>query len=66
LLRAHRLHAGLTQDELARQSGLSVAAISKLERETRRRPQAPTVFKLADSLDMDERTYAAFVVVGLQ
>src|SRR5262245_1915025 len=52
LLRRHRDAAGFTQEELAERTGLSVMAISMLERGERRRPQAYTVQKLAEALGL--------------
>lgn len=52
LLRRHRVAAGLTQDELATLAGVSVQAISTLERGTRRYPQVSTVSALADALHL--------------
>src|SRR5712692_7957749 len=53
LLRRHRLVAGLTQDALARQAGLSVRGIADLERGVRRSPFPNTVQRLADALHLD-------------
>jgi tetratricopeptide (TPR) repeat protein/transcriptional regulator with XRE-family HTH domain len=53
LLRRHRTAAGLTQDELSAGSGVSVQAISTLERGTRRYPQPKTVAALAEALHLD-------------
>jgi transcriptional regulator with XRE-family HTH domain len=53
LLRRHRTAAGLTQDELSAGSGVSVQAISTLERGTRRYPQPSTVAALAEALHLD-------------
>src|SRR2546429_8365022 len=50
LLRGHRLAAGLTQLELAERSGVSVQAVSALERGWRRSPHRDTVAMLADCL----------------
>ncbi|ADB34541.1 transcriptional regulator, XRE family [Kribbella flavida DSM 17836] len=52
LLRRHRTAARLTQDELSAVSGISVQAISTLERGTRRYPQPATVAALADALKL--------------
>jgi tetratricopeptide (TPR) repeat protein/transcriptional regulator with XRE-family HTH domain len=54
LLHRHRLAAGLTQEELAEQSGLSVRAVSDLERGRTRSPFARTVRLLADALELAE------------
>src|SRR6185436_2762391 len=51
-LRALRETAGYTQEELAVISGLSVHAISALERGERRRPQVETVRALCAALDL--------------
>ncbi|WP_273939998.1 helix-turn-helix domain-containing protein [Kutzneria chonburiensis] len=52
LLRACRLRAGLTQEELAELAGLSTDAIGLLERGERRRPQRHTVDRLTSALDL--------------
>ena len=51
-LKALREAAGFTQEELATIAGLSVHAISALERGQRRRPQLDTVRALAVALDL--------------
>src|SRR5678809_669240 len=51
-LKALRESAGFTQEELATIAGLSVHAISSLERGQRRRPQLDTVRALAVALDL--------------
>src|SRR6187397_2059545 len=51
-LKALRETAGYTQEELATIAGLSVHAISALERGERRRPHADTVRALSAALDM--------------
>lgn len=50
LLRGYRSAAGLTQEELAHQSGLSSRAIADLERGRTTQPYRRTVFSLADVL----------------
>lgn len=52
LLRRFRLDAGLSQEELAERSGLSVGAISALERGVRRAPYRDTVAKLVAVLEL--------------
>jgi predicted ATPase/DNA-binding XRE family transcriptional regulator len=52
LLRRLRLRARLTQEELADRSGLSVEAISALERGFRRHPRRATRALLADALGL--------------
>lgn len=56
VLRRARRTAGLTQEELADTSGLSVEGISALERGQRRRPHAQTVDLLVAGLSLDETT----------
>ncbi|MFI5614890.1 helix-turn-helix domain-containing protein [Amycolatopsis sp. NPDC051903] len=59
LVRGHRRAAGLTLEDLAHRSGVSVRTISDLERGRSRRPHARTLTVLADSLgltDADRRT----------
>src|SRR5262245_57051064 len=51
-LRALRESAGFTQEELATIAGLSVHAVSALERGERRRPQLETVRALSSALDL--------------
>ena len=50
LLRRYRLAAGLRQEELAAQSGLSVRGLSDLERGARRAPRRETVQLLAEAV----------------
>ena len=58
LLRGYRLAAGMTQEELAAQAGLSVRGLSDLERGARLAPRRETVQLLADALHLSaaERT----------
>lgn len=51
-LRRQREAAGLTQEELAERSGLSVRAISNLERDRTRRPHPDTLRRVAGSLGL--------------
>src|SRR5215510_12338322 len=51
-LKSLRESAGYTQEELATISGLSVHAVSALERGHRRRPHVETVRALAAALDL--------------
>jgi predicted ATPase/DNA-binding XRE family transcriptional regulator len=64
LLRAHRIAACQSQEELAERAGLSQRAISDLERGTRRSPYPATVRRLADALDLKEREMAAMVLAA--
>ncbi len=54
LLRQHRNAAGLTQEDLAEQAGLSVDTISLLERGEHRRPHRYTMQSLADALELSQ------------
>ena len=58
LLRRSRLAAGLTQEELAAQAGLSVRGLSDLERGARLAPRRETLQLLAEALQLSaaERT----------
>ncbi|HEY1626336.1 MAG TPA: tetratricopeptide repeat protein [Streptosporangiaceae bacterium] len=54
LLRRFRLTAGLTQEELAYRSGLSVRALSDIERNQTARPFSRSIRLLADALQLDD------------
>ncbi|HET7696684.1 MAG TPA: helix-turn-helix domain-containing protein [Vicinamibacterales bacterium] len=60
-LRALRETAGFTQEELATIAGLSVHAVSALERGERRRPHVETVRALCAALDLTGPARDAFV-----
>jgi predicted ATPase/DNA-binding XRE family transcriptional regulator len=60
-LRALREAAGFTQEELATIAGLSVHAVSALERGERRRPHVETVRALSAALDLTGPTRDAFL-----
>src|SRR5512145_2682953 len=60
-LKALREAAGFTQEELATIAGLSVHAVSALERGERRRPHVETVRALSAALDLTGPTRDAFV-----
>ena len=60
-LRALREAAGYTQEELATIAGLSVHAVSALERGERRRPHVETVRALSAALDLTGPVRDAFV-----
>ena len=60
-LKALREAAGFTQEELATIAGLSVHAVSALERGERRRPQVETVRALAAALDLAGPARDAFL-----
>src|SRR4030088_1088855 len=61
LLRRLRLRAALTQEQLAGRSGLSVEAISALERGFRRHPRRATLALLADALHLAAAERDSFV-----
>lgn len=52
LLREYRIAAGLSQEALAHRANLSPAAISTLERSTRKAPQRQTLALLAEGLNL--------------
>src|SRR6187399_3329055 len=54
-LRALRAAAGFTQEDLAAIAGLSVHAVSALERGERRRPHVDTVRALSAAFDLNVR-----------
>ena len=55
-LRAVRLDRGLTLEQLAEASGVSVRGISDIERGVRDRPRRSTIDALCDALQMDPAT----------
>ena len=60
-LKALREAAGFTQEELATIAGLSVHAVSALERGERRRPHVETVRALSAALDLTAAARDALV-----
>ena len=60
-LKALRATAGFTQEELATNAGISVHAVSALERGERRRPHMETVRALAAALGLNEDARDALV-----
>src|SRR5512144_1554489 len=60
-LKALREAAGFTQEELATIAGLSVHAVSALERGERRRPHVETVRALSAALDLTAATRDALL-----
>jgi len=60
-LKALREAAGFTQEELATIAGLSVHAVSALERGQRRRPHVDTVRALSAALDLTGPTRDALI-----
>src|SRR6476469_5324271 len=63
-LKALREAAGFTQEELATIAGLSVHAVSALERGERRRPHLDTVRALSAALDLTEASRDALLASG--
>ncbi|PPK65273.1 helix-turn-helix domain-containing protein [Actinokineospora auranticolor] len=61
LLRTHRERARLTQEELAERAGVSVRAISDIERGVARSPQRRTVTALAGHLSLSEVEVVEFL-----
>jgi predicted ATPase/DNA-binding CsgD family transcriptional regulator/transcriptional regulator with XRE-family HTH domain len=64
LLRAYRVAAGLTQEELAGRADLSVRGIADLERGTRRFPYLDTVRRLSHSLELTPAQRNELVAAG--
>jgi tetratricopeptide (TPR) repeat protein/transcriptional regulator with XRE-family HTH domain len=60
-LRAGRLAAGLSQEELAERAGVSIRAISNLERGRVRWPYPDTVHRLADALNLRGEARDGFI-----
>jgi tetratricopeptide (TPR) repeat protein/transcriptional regulator with XRE-family HTH domain len=60
LLKKYRIAAGLTQEELAEQAGISTRGISDLERGVRRTPYKGTLELLADALQLSEEERQTF------
>jgi tetratricopeptide (TPR) repeat protein/transcriptional regulator with XRE-family HTH domain len=56
--------AGLSQEELAERSGLSVRTIGNLERSGARRPHRDTLDRLADALELDDAARAEFLTAS--
>ena len=63
-LKALRESAGYTQDELATIAGLSVQAVSALERGERRRPHLETVRALSAALDLHGEACDALMAIA--
>ena len=63
-LRARRRSSGLSQQELAERSGLSIRAISKLECGRTRWPYPDSVDRLADALGLRDAERAEFIATA--
>jgi tetratricopeptide (TPR) repeat protein/DNA-binding XRE family transcriptional regulator len=63
-LRACRRSAGLSQQELARWSGLSIRTISDLERGRTRWPYRDSLYRLADALELAGTARADFIALA--
>lgn len=63
-LHAGRRSVGLSQEELAERSGLSVRAIRDLERGRTRWPYRDSVHRLADALDLRDTARAEFIAAA--
>lgn len=61
MLRNRRQVVGLTIEDLAERSGVSVRAIGNMERGISRSPQRRTLSEIADALGLDTQGRAAFV-----
>ena len=64
LLRRHRTAAALSQEELAERAGVSVRALSDLERGVHRAPRLETVRMLADALGLGEDERAVLLAAA--
>ena len=64
LLRRHRVAAGLTQEALAEQAGLSSRGLSDLERGLRRAPYRHTIERLAEALGLAPLERAAMAAAS--
>ena len=64
LLRRHRTAAALSQEELAERAGVSVRALSDLERGVHRVPRLETVRMLADALSLSNTDRAALLAAA--
>jgi transcriptional regulator with XRE-family HTH domain len=64
VLKRFRQAAGLSQEELAERAGLSAAAVSAIERGTRRRPHPQTLRALASALGLSVDDRARLISVA--
>ena len=63
-LRASRRAAGLSQQELAERSGLSVRTIGNLERGASKWPYRDSLHRLADALELRDEARAGFIAAA--
>lgn len=61
LVRYHRGRVGMTQEELSKKSGISTAALVRLEGGEIQRPRIGTLTKLADALGVEASELSGFV-----
>lgn len=54
-LQKYRIKAGLTQEELAKKSGVSRVTIANIERGSQSFIKSSTIIKLADALKVDPK-----------
>lgn len=54
-LQKYRIEAGLTQEELAKKSGVSRVTIANIERGSQSFIKSSTIIKLADALKVDPK-----------
>ncbi|SDZ25960.1 Helix-turn-helix domain-containing protein [Amycolatopsis xylanica] len=66
LLYGYRMRAGLTQEELAESSGVSIRAISDMERGVAKSPQRRTIEALAGSLALSDAELTALQKLAKQ
>jgi predicted ATPase/DNA-binding XRE family transcriptional regulator len=64
LLRSHRVAAALSQEALAERSGISLRAVSDLERGVKTRPHLETVRMLSEGLELDPDARAALIAAS--
>ncbi|MBF9133214.1 tetratricopeptide repeat protein [Plantactinospora sp. S1510] len=64
LLREHRLHRRLTQEELAERAGISSRSVREMERDHGRGPRPRTVEQLATALELAGNAREEFVGAG--
>ncbi|HEY1294349.1 MAG TPA: helix-turn-helix domain-containing protein, partial [Chloroflexota bacterium] len=63
-MRLFREHAGLSQEALAERAGLGVSTLKALERNSRQRPRAGTLARIADALQLTPADRSLLLVLG--